>query len=144
MCDMAIEHGQQIADNIRKLLLNCDLRIVYAEGEIKLANEELKALSKLADTRAGKRKAIRAKARAETYKIFSKNVNKIKGEITLALDTVLSRYTPKYKTIWWMYFIEQASIDDICSAVAYSRANVNVILKKLRLDLNHYYKGSNK
>ena len=77
----------------------------------------------------------------EAYKVYIKNVQKIKSEISLGLDAVLSRYTPKYKKIWTMYFIEQASIDEICSAVCYSRGNINVIIKKLKLDLDHYYRG---
>ena len=142
MCNRVdgVERGQKIAENIRKILLNCDLRIVYAEGEIKLAHEDFKLHSKEGG-KANARKALRAKARCEAYKVYTKNVFKIKSEISLGLDTVLSRYTPKYKKIWQMYFIEQASIDEICSAVCYSRGNINVIIKKLKLDLDHYYKG---
>ncbi len=134
------ERGQKIAENIRKILLNCDLRLVYAEGELKLANEDFKLHSKLGG-QANAKKALRAKARCETYKVFIKTVTKVKSEITLGLDAVLSRYTPKYKKIWIMYFIEQASIDEICSAVCYSRGNINVIIKKLKMDLDHYYNG---
>lgn len=134
------EQGQRIAENIRKILLNCDLRLVYAEGELKLAHEDFKLHSKVGG-QAHAKKAVRAKARCETYKVYIKNVSKIKGEISLGLETVLSRYTPKYKKIWIMYFIEQASIDDICSAVCYSRGNINVIIKKLKMDLNHFYNG---
>lgn len=136
-----LERGQKIADNIRKILLNCDLRIVYATGELKLANEDFKLNAKLGGV-GGERKALRAKARAETYKVYIKTINKVKGEISMGLDRVLARYTPKYKTIWIMYFIEQASIDDICNAVNYSRGNVNVIIKKLKLDLDHHYGGA--
>lgn len=138
--DGGIERGQKIAENIRKILLNCDLRIVYAEGEQKLAHEDYKLHSKEGG-QANVRKALRAKARGETYKVYIKNVNKIKSEISIGLDAVLSRYTPKYKKIWIMYFLEQASIDEICSAVCYSRGNINVIIKKLKMDLNHFYKG---
>ena len=138
--DNDVKRGQKIAENIRKILLNCDLRVVYAEGELKLANEDFKLHSKLGG-QANARKALRAKACCETYKVYIKNVSKIKGEISLGLDRVLSRYTPKYKTIWLMYFIEQASIDEICNEVNYSRGNINVIIKKLKLDLSHFYKG---
>ena len=142
MCNRVegVERGQKIAENIRKILLNCDLRIVYAEGEIKLAHEDFKLHSKECG-KASARKALRAKARCEAYKVYIKNVQKIKSEISLGLDAVLSRYTPKYKKIWTMYFIEQASIDEICGAVCYSRGNINVIIKKLKMDLDHYYRG---
>lgn len=135
-----LARGKRIADSIRKLLLNCDLRLVYADGEQKIAQEDFKLYSKLSGN-TNRRKALYAKARVETYKVFIKKITEIKGDITLNLDAVLSRYTPKYKKIWVMYFIEQASIDEICNAVAYSRGNVNVIIKKLKQDLNHYYGG---
>ena len=140
MCREDVKKGQIIADNIRKVLLNVDLRLVYAESERKLALEDFKLNSKLGG-QANTKKALRAKARSECFKVYISNINKVKGEITVGLDAVLSRYTPKYKRIWVMYFLEQASIDDICSEVCYSRENVNKIIQKLKLDLCHYYSG---
>lgn len=140
MCNANIERGQVIADNIRKILLNCDLRILHAEAELKIAQQEHKLHSKLGSKNDIK-KSLLAKARAEAYKIYIKTINEVKGEVSFNLNQVLSRYTPKYKKIWTMYFIEQASIDDICTAVAYSRGNVNKIIQKLKLDLCHHYNG---
>lgn len=139
MCD-DVERGQKIADNIRKILLNCDLRLVHAQGELELANQEFKLYSKLGG-QANARKALRAKAKRDTYKIYVENIGKIKSQVTVGLNKVLSRYTPKYQKIWVMYFMEQASIDEICTAVAYSRGNINVIIKKLKMDLNHHFNG---
>ena len=101
MCDSA-ERGQSIADNIRKILLNCDLRLVHAQGEIELANQEYKLYSKLGG-QANARKALRAKARRETYKIYVDNINKTKSQISAGLNKVLSRYTPKYQRIWIIF-----------------------------------------
>ena len=135
-----VKKGQLIAENIRKVLLNVDLRIIYAESERKLALEDFRLNSKLGG-KSKTRKALRAKARSECFKVYIENVKKVKGEITLSLDAVLSRYTPKYKRIWLMYFLEQASIDEISTAVAYSRESINKIVQKLKLDLNYNYNG---
>ncbi len=141
MCREDVKKGQEIANNIRKILLNVDLRLVYAEGERKLAQEDFKLHSKL----GGKKhthKALTAKARNECFRIYIENIKKIKGEVSFGLETVLSRYTPKYKRIWIMYFIEQASIDEISAEVNYSRENVNKIVQKLKLDLCAEYGGT--
>ena len=135
-----VKKGQQIAESIRKVLLNVDLRLVYAEGELRLAQEDFKIYSKLGG-QSNTRRALKAKARSECFRVFLSNINKAKGEITMGLDAVLSRYTPKYKRIWVMYFLEQASIDEICTEVAYSRENVNKIVQRLKLDLCHHYRG---
>lgn len=143
MCKEDAKRGQQIAESIRRVLLNLDLRLVYADTQHKVAYEDFKLHSKLGGTK-NTRKAMRAKAQSEVYRIFIENVNRIKSEVTISLDAVLSRYTPKYKRIWVMYFLEQASIDEIAEDVHYSRESINKIVKKLKLDLNsHYKEGTN-
>lgn len=139
MCD-DVERGQRIADSIRKVLFNCDLRLIHAQSELDLANQDFKLYSKL-DGQANQRKALRAKAKRDTYKIYVENIGKIKNQVKLNLNNVLARYTPKYQKIWYMYFIEQATIDEICTAVSYSKGNVNIIIKKLKMELNHHFNG---
>lgn len=138
MCREDAKKGQEIAENLRKILLNIDLRIVYAEGERKLAQEDYLLNAKMGDKKHTL-VALQAKARSECYEQYIVNIKKVKSEITFSLDAVLSRYTPKHKTIWTMYFLEKRSIDDIASAVNYSRESVNKIVQKLKLDLFENY-----
>ena len=126
--------GQLIAESIRKTLLNVDLRIVDAESKHKLAYEDFKLLSKLGGS-ANIKKALRSKSESEVYRIYIENISKIKGELTYALDRVLSRYTPKYKRIWTMYFLEKASLQEIATETNYTRIAIDKIIYKLKCDL---------
>lgn len=138
MCNAEVKKGHLIADNIRKTLLNVDLKLIDAESKHKIFYEDFKLHSKLGGS-AHIKKALRAKAHSEVYRIYIENISKIKGEITFALDAVLSRYTPKYKRIWQMYFLEQASIEEIATATNYTRESVNKIVRKLKLDISALY-----
>ena len=104
MCREDVKKGHQIADNIRKVLLNIDLRLVYAQSRRQLAYEDFKKHAKLGGV-VNDRKALRAKAESEVYRVYIENVQKIKADVSVSLNAVLSRYTSKYKQIWEMYFI---------------------------------------
>lgn len=131
-----IKRGQLIADNIRKILLNVDLRIVYAQGEIETAQADYELYSRLDN----QRKALTAKARIECYKVYIENILKVKNEVSFGLNEVLDRYTPKQKRIWIMYFIEKASIQEIATEANYVTRNVDKIIQQFKSDLNYYYK----
>lgn len=140
---MEKESGKSIAYKIRKMLLNCDLRLVYANGEKNIANEEYQCEIKLSGRRHTKR-ALKAKIRRDCYKIYIGNVQKIKQDILDGLNACLSKYSVKYKRIWLMYFLEQKSIDEISDEVGYSRDNVNKIIARLKDELAKDYKWENK
>lgn len=139
MSKEAIKRGQLIADNIRKILLNVDLRIVYAQGEIETARADYALYARL-DGVGNERRALTAKSRIECYKIYIKNIMKVKSEVTLGLDKVLERYTPKQKRIWVMYFLEKATINEIATEAGYVTRNVDKIIQQFKLDLNDFYK----
>ena len=92
-------NGKTIAENIRKLLFSCQMRVIYAAGQIKIANEDYKLFSK-SKQKKNLKKAILAKAKREAYKTYLKNIENIQQEINVALDVVLSRYSPKQKKIF--------------------------------------------
>lgn len=132
-----VRNGQAIAEKIRLLLANIDLRIVYAGGEYELALADYTKYAKLSGVK-NERKALRYKATAECYKAYLGSLNSVKQEINVALDAVLSRYTPKYKRIWTMYFIEQASIQEIATQAEYTTRYIDKIIQKFKLDLECY------
>lgn len=127
-----------IAEKIRKLLLNIDLKIVYAQGEKKVAEEDFRLNQKIR-TNKNQQLAIKAKARKECYTIYLRNLADVKEKIKLDLEKVLSKYTPAHKRIWEMYFIERRSIDKIVQEVGYSRESVFRIVKKLKEDLTSQF-----
>lgn len=123
-----------IAEKLRKLLLNIDLKIVYAEGEMKVAEEDCRLNSKI-DNSKNQQLAISAKARKECYRIYIANLVDTKQNIRLHLDKVLSKYLPTRKMIWEKYFLERKSIEKIANEVSYSVPNVKHIIKQLRADI---------
>lgn len=139
MCrDSNTEKGYQIAGNLRKTLFRIDLAITYAEGERKLAHERYKLDSKIG-TKKAKKAAERAKMRERCYGVYLKNVEGIKNDVMGGIEYVLSRYAPKYRGVWVMYFLEQRSIDEICGKLDYSRRSVDRIVKTLKDDLCETY-----
>ena len=138
MARKSTSRGQRIADSIRAILLNCDLRLVYAQGEIESARAEFEMHARL-DSAFHQRKALTAKAKMGCYKTFMKNVNKTKKEVMDGLNHVLDRYSPKKKRIWIMYFIEQATTQEIANEMNYVSRNVEYIISEFRRDLEEYY-----
>lgn len=137
MKDKKVKEGQTVADKIRKLLFNIDLRIVDAEGEIKVAKHDFDLNSKI-DSPKHRQNAAKAKMRKECYIVYLDNLKKTKQEIRISLDKVLTRYNSKYQKIWTMYFIEKKSIDDIVNEVSYTRDNINKIVQKFKIELANY------
>ena len=132
-----------IGFKIRKLLLNIDLKIVYAEGARKVAIQDFNLNQKI-QTTENQRKAMQAKIRRDCYAIYIQNLNDTKREIEVDLDKILSTYTPKHKEIWVMYFIKSMRLDDIARETNYTRENVCKIIHKLKDDLCEYYQEETK
>ncbi len=128
-----------IAEKIRKSLLNLDLRIVYGNSQYKTASEDYKLFSKLSKSKSNKRKALNAKIKQECYKVYIKNISNVKEEVSLSLDKILSRYSPKFKEIWYLYFLQKEEIDTIANKMHYSRRQVNRIVAILKDDLINNY-----
>lgn len=126
--------GQLIADKIRKTLLQIDLKLLEAEAQCRVADEEFKLNQKIKKT-LNQKKAMESKIKRECYKVYIANLNDAKSNILEKLDKILSSYTPKHKLIWKMYFIEKRDIEEIRNVVNYSRENVNKIVYKLKVDL---------
>lgn len=129
-----LHEGQLIADKIRKTLLQIDLKLLEADAQCRVADEEFKLNQKIKKT-LNQKKAMESKIKRECYKVYINNLKVAKSSILDNLNKVLSTYTPKYKQIWIMYFIEKRDIEEIRNTVNYSRENVNKIVYKLKVDL---------
>lgn len=129
-----LHEGQLIADKIRKTLLQIDLKLLEADAQCRVADEEFKLNQKIKKT-LNQKKAMESKIKRECYKVYINNLKVAKSSILDNLNKVLSTYTPKYKQIWIMYFIEKRDIEEIRNVVNYSRENVNKIVYKLKVDL---------
>ena len=127
--------GQRIGEQIRKVLLNCDLRIVYSEGERKMYQEDYRVHSKI----GGKkhlREAMQAKMAKECYRIYTNNLKNIRQEVMDGVMLVVNQYyKPEWRKIWLMHFLEQRTVDSIASEMHYDDRYVKEIIAKMREDV---------
>jgi DNA-directed RNA polymerase specialized sigma subunit len=123
-----------IAEKIRKMLLNIDLKIVYAEGEKKVAIEDFRFNQKI-DTSKNQQLAMQAKARKECYSIYINNLVETKRNINFQLDKILDKYLPERRKIWELYFLQNKSVKKIAEELNLEIKKVQEIIKKLNEDL---------
>lgn len=127
-----------IAERIRKTLLQAELRYMQAETQMLVANEDYKKFSALGGV-TNQRKAQKANIKVRVLTTYMENVKSIKSAAVTKLNTILEAYTDKYKIIFVMYFIERRAIDDIALAVNYNRRHVDRIIAKFKTDLDENY-----
>jgi len=137
------KQAKNVIAKIKQLLYNYDLAIVYANGEIKLRQATMKLYSQ--DKRKNsQRKFIVAKIDKERFEDYIEDLENAKREIMDNLDIILSKYTPKYKQVFIMFFIENRSYDEIANETHYSFDGVCDIIAKLKKDvINMYYIAEN-
>lgn len=123
-----------VVDKIRRLLLNYDLTVAYALGEIEVRKSIMDLYR--GDTRKpSQRKFIQAKVDKERFEIYVEEVAKAKKELKDNVLYVLNRYNPKYKDIFWMACIEQKTYEEISQITGYSYDAVYKIVHKVKNDI---------
>lgn len=125
-----------IGDKIRKTLMLLDLKIIEANGQLKLANEEFEFNQRFKQS-ANQKKAIEAKVRVECYKVFINNLIEAKKDILKNLDTVLSVYEEKDRKIWIMHFIQHKSVNQMAEELQFSTSAVYKIIAKFKEEFSH-------
>lgn len=130
--------GYEIAKSIRKTLFRIDLSLTYAEAERRLAHEKYKLHSK-ETSKKGKKAAMRAKMRERCYQTYVDNVTGIREDVLGGVEWVLQRYTPKYRDVWVMYFLEQRTVEEMMDKLSYSKTSINRIIKQLKDDISEAY-----
>lgn len=123
-----------VVDKIRRLLLNYDLTVAYAFGEIEVRKSIMDLYR--GDTRKpSQRKFIQAKVDKERFEIYVEEVAKAKKELKDNVLYVLNRYNPKYKDIFWMACIEQKTYEEISQITGYSYDAIYKIVHKVKNDI---------
>lgn len=126
-----------IADNLRSTLLNYDLEINRAKGELNLCKTKIEKLR--GDTRIKSQKNMfTQQVNERKYEAYIKRLELTKNSILETLDKILNLYTPKKKTIWMLFFISQLSLDEIATKTNYSIAQLKRIIKSMKSDLFSY------
>ena len=123
------KQAKTVVERLKKLLYNYDLEIVYANGQVKLRQATMN-LYENDSRKSSKKKFVVAKIDKERYENYIDELNNAKREITDNLEIILSKYTPRYKQIFIMYFFENKTYDEICDATAYSFDGLKTIITK--------------
>lgn len=126
--------GKTVVEKIRRLLLNYDLTVAYALGEITI-RKEIMDLYKGDNRKPSQRKFIQAKIDFERYEIYVEEVVKAKKELEKNLMYVLNRYSSRYKDIFWKHCIEQKSYDEIAETTGYSVVALKKIVHNVKQDV---------
>lgn len=124
---------ENVIDKIRTLLLNYDLALDYAKGEINYHDCNMKLY---ANSQKKKEKAryISHKIDKEKFEVYYDEIVKAKEDVLVILNSVLDKYIPIYKTIFIMKYFQQREIECIANQTGYSSAGIYKILNKIRKD----------
>lgn len=131
--------GKTVVDKIRRLLLNYDLTVAYALGEIEI-RKEIMNLYRGDDRKPNQKKFVQAKIDLERFEVYVEEIVKAKKELVDNLEYVLKRYTERYKSVFWMACIEQKSFKEISEITGYSYDAVNKIVHRVREDIICWFK----
>lgn len=134
------KNAKTAADSVRKVLFNFDLELVAANGELDLTRAKIQRYADKKN-RLEIERFTSARIDEEKLKIFVQQLIDGKNKTWKSMENLLNTYTPKYKTIWLMYFISQYSYEEIAEQTGYTIEGINFIIRKLKKDLIDLAKG---
>ena len=125
------------AESYRKTLFNYELEIanVISKSEFFAAREEMFRDDRTKNGKSVYFSAVVNLRRLQAYLIALK---KGKNEAWQRLEVIIDRYKPKKKKIWFMYFINGYSIQEIATNLPYDLRNLKRIIKSMREELITY------
>lgn len=132
-----IEVPKNPAENYRKTLFNYDLEIANAisRAEFFSAREELYRDD---TTKKGKQIYYGAVVNLRKLQTYLIALKKGKNEAWKRLEEIIDRYKPKKKKIWFMYFINGYTINEIAEKTYYEQRQLKRIIKSMREELITY------
>lgn len=132
------DKSKTIIHKIKQLLLNCDLTLAFAQGEIEI-NRATMELYKGARKHWKKMKFLEAKIDKERYEIFVQDIIKVKENLTSNVNSIIGKYSLLYQRVFDMFYMRDISIEDIAVAVNLKTDIVENIIKKFNTDLIECY-----
>ena len=126
-----MERAKNVVERIKVLLMNYDLEITYARGQVRSLEITMKLYQgdKRKDRKA---KFLNAKVDKERFEDYIDELLDAKREIMDNISIILSNYTPRYKDVFILYFFENKTYDEICDKTNYSRDAIKTIIAKLK------------
>lgn len=125
---------KNVVDKIRRLLLNYDLTVAYALGEIEI-RKDIMDLYRGDDRKPSQRKFVQAKIDLERFEIYIEAVVAAKKELESNLMYVLNRYTERYRAVFWLHCIENKTYEEIAEKTGYSKDAIKKIIHKVKEDV---------
>ena len=125
------------AESYRKTLFNYDLEIANAtsRSEYFAAREEMYRDD---NTKQGKKIYFGAVANLRKLRTYLNSLKKGQSDAWNRLEEIINRYKPKRKKIWFMYFINGYSIQEIADSLPYDPRNLRRIIKNMKEELITY------
>lgn len=123
-----------IGKRIGTLYRRMDIRIAFATGYSDLYREEAKRYSAMSQTQ----KAANARLASEIWKAYATNVTDMKNELRAEVRKALLGYTEQEKTVFWMFFIESKTYEEIEASpeINMSLRTIYRLIKAMRDELD--------
>lgn len=132
-----VEVARNPAESYKKTLFNYDLEIAntISRSEFFSAREEMYRDDK---TKQGKKTYFGAIVNLRKLQVYLNALKKGKNEAWSRLEQVVNQYKPKRKQMWFMYFINGYSIQEIAEMLPYDPRNLRRIIKAMKEELVTY------
>ena len=129
---------ESVPERLRKLLYNYDMTIVYVNSEIAYREKKIDVL-KNSRRNSAQKLMIEMKIEKDRYESYLDELIEQKKQLQENLDIVLSKYQPKYKAIFYYYFIQKKDLTEIAELTKFSYSNVKCIIRKLKNEIINVY-----
>ena len=123
-----------VVERIRRMLLNYDLELARVEAEIALRQEKMDLLACVNGAKAQK-EFLTAKVEKENYEVFRYRIIEQKKGLLRKVDLVASKYEGKYSKVFYMYFFEKASTEEICEKMKLKKIQVDCLIRRMEKDI---------
>ena len=131
--DKDSQEAKTVVERIKKLLLNYDLAIAYGKGEIDFRTAEMNKYEGV--NGYGYKKFIVAKVEKARFEIYVAEMESAKKELLDNLEIITDKYIGKYKQVFYSYFIEGKTYQEIAEITNYSFEAIKVIIRRLKGEL---------
>ena len=129
---------ESVPERLRKLLYNYDMTIVYVNSEIAYREKKIDVL-KNSRRNSAQKLMIEMKIEKDRYESYLEELIEQKKQLQENLDIVLNKYQPKYKAIFYYYFIQKKDLTEIAELTKFSYSNVKCIIRKLKNEIINAY-----
>lgn len=128
-----------IVKKIKKLALNYDLWLIYADSKIKSSKARMELLKGFTSKR--RRKSFTyAKIDYEKYTKFYEEIAKEKQELFDNLKMIFERHNKNYYDVFVLYYLKGKSIEEISQSLGISNTATQKIIYKINDEVIFAYK----